>query len=93
MFFDYLDDKVGEFYPEENYNEMLNDFSQRFIGDKLEYEERKEMQKIMNSNLYRGVEQLFRYLIRCITQKEGQEIEDLLRYKKERTQTLSVYFY
>lgn len=92
MFFDYLEDKVEENYPEQNYNEMLNDFSQRFIGDKLEYAERKEMQKIMNSNLYRGVEQLFQYLIRCITQKEGQEIEDLLRYKKERTQTLNLMY-
>lgn len=92
MFFDYLDDKTTEYYPEENYNEMLNDFSQRFVGDKLEYEEKKEMQKIMNSNLYRGVEELFHYLIRCITKKEGQEIEDSLRYKKERTQTLNLMY-
>ena len=76
----------------ENYNEMLNDFSQRFVGDKLEYEEKKEMQKIMNSNLHRGVEELFDYLIRCISQKDGQEIEDLLRYKKERTQTLNLMY-
>ena len=92
MFFDYLEDGTTEGYPEENYNEMLNDFSQRFVGDKLEYVERKEIQKIMNSNLYRGVEQLFHYLIRCITQKEGQEIEDLLRYKKERSQTLNLMY-
>lgn len=71
---------------------MLNDFSQRFVGDKLEYEEKKEMQKIMNSNLHRGVEELFDYLIRCISQKDGQEIEDLLRYKKERTQTLNLMY-
>lgn len=92
MFFDYLGDETIEGYPEENYNEMLNDFSQRFVGDKLEYEEKKEMQKIMNSNLHRGVEELFDYLIRCISQKDGQEIEDLLRYKKERTQTLNLMY-